>query len=211
VKPEDDASDEPSDEPEAFSAQLEGWLRSEGTKTIGDLGDVFAEKSFAVTVLVLMFPSALPVPTGGLTHVFEAATMLVALQLVIGRRTLWLPERWRCRVLGRTTLDRGLPFIVRRVRWFERFSRPRGAWVFERRVTRSFVGLAIVLCTVGAALAPPFSGLDTIPSMGAVVVALAIILDDVVVLAIGVALGVAGVALTITLGAAAVRLFQRLF
>jgi hypothetical protein len=131
--------------------------------------------------------------------------------MVIGRRTLWLPARARRRELGAAMVEKALPFIVRRIRWFERFSKPRWAWVFELRLTRSLVGLVIVAFAVAAALAPPFSGLDTIPSMGAVVVALAIILDDVVILGIGIAIGAAGIAITITLGAAAVRLFSRIF
>jgi hypothetical protein len=61
-----------------------------------------------------------------------------------------------------------------------------------------------------ALLAPPFSGLDTLPALGAVVVALAIILDDVVVLAIGVAIGVGGIALIVTIGAVAIRFVRGL-
>lgn len=208
---------EPTDEPaadaqvEPFSVQLEAWLNSEGTKTIGDLGEVFAEKSFAVTVLVLMFLPALPLPTGGITHVFEAVTVVVAGQMVVGRRSLWLPERARRRELGSAMIEKAVPFISRRIRWFERFSRPRGVEIFRNRLALSFVGLLIVAFAVAAALSPPFSGLDTIPSLGAVVLALAIILEDVVILGIGAAIGTAGIAISITLGAAAVRLFSGLF
>jgi hypothetical protein len=211
---------EPTDQPEdveevadvaPFSDQLETWLQSEGTKTIGDLGEVFAEKSFAVTVLFLMFLPALPLPTGGITHVFEAITVVVAGQMVIGRRTLWLPERARRRELGSAMVEKAVPFISRRIRWFERFSRPRGGRFFRNRLSLSFVGLVIVAFAVAAALSPPFSGLDTLPSLGAVVVALAIILEDVVVLGIGAAIGLTGIALSITLGAAAVRLVGGLF
>jgi len=210
---------EPTDQPEdvaavqdvePFSDQLATWLQSEGTKTVGDLGEVFAEKSFAVTVLFLMFLPALPLPTGGITHVFEAITVVVAGQMVIGRRTLWLPERARRRELGSTMVEKAVPFISRRIRWFERFSRPRGVRLFRNRLSLSFVGLVIVAFAVAAALSPPFSGLDTLPSLGAVVVALAIILEDVVVLGIGAAIGLTGIALSITLGAAAVRLVDGL-
>jgi hypothetical protein len=69
----------------------------------------------------------------------------------------------------------------------------------------------IVALALAAAVSPPFSGLDTVPSMGAVVVALSIILEDVVVLGIGVAIGAGGVALSIALGAAAVRLVSSTF
>lgn len=211
---------EPTDQPEdvaavqdvePFSDQLATWLQSEGTKTVGDLGEVFAEKSFAVTVLFLMFLPALPLPTGGITHVFEAITVVVAGQMVIGRRTLWLPERARRRELGSAMVEKAVPFISRRIRWFERFSRPRGVRLFRNRLSLSFVGLVIVAFAVAAALSPPFSGLDTLPSLGAVVVALAIILEDVVVLGIGAAIGLTGIVLSITLGAAAVRLVGGLF
>ncbi|MGN6694800.1 MAG: hypothetical protein ACTHN0_11555, partial [Aquihabitans sp.] len=72
-------------------------------------------------------------------------------------------------------------------------------------------GLVVIAFAVATILAPPFSGLDTIPAMGAVVIALAIILEDVVVLAIGAVLGTAGIALELTLGAAAVKLVQSIF
>jgi hypothetical protein len=199
------------DEVEPFSDQLERWLGSGGTKTVGEMGEVFAEKSFAVTVLLLMFLPALPLPTGGLTHVFEAITVIIAAEMILGRRTLWLPAWARRRELGAATIEKALPFIARRIRWFEKFSRPRAVWFFDRRVGLRFVGLTIVAFAVGAALSPPFSGLDTIPSLGAVIVALSIILEDVVVFAIGAAVGTAGIALSITLGAAAVRLFQGIF
>ena len=208
--------DEPGDQPdeeeeEPFSDQLDRWLRSEGEKTVGGLGDVFAEKSFAVTILLLMFLPALPLPTGGLTHIFEAITVLIALQMVIGRKELYLPGWARRRELGATTTEKGLPFISRRIKWFERFSRRRFTWVFDRRVGLRAIGLYIAGLAIAAALAPPFSGLDTIPSLGAVIIALAIILEDAVVLVIGMAVGAAGVILAITLGAAAVRLFQNIF
>jgi hypothetical protein len=204
-----DGEEETEEEP--FSDQLDRWLRSEGTKTIGDLGDVFAEKSFAVTVLLLMFLPALPLPTGGLTHVFEAITVLIALQMVIGRKELWLPDWAKRRELGATTTDKGLPFISRRIKWFEKFSKRRFTWVFDRRVGLRLIGLVIAAFAIGAGFSPPFSGLDTIPSLGAVIVALAIILEDAVVLIIGTAVGTAGILLSITLGAAAVRLFQNVF
>ena len=73
----------------------------EPPKTLGSLIDVFEEKGFAV-IFVLMAPSALPLPTGGVTNVLELVTMLLALELIVGRRCVWLPQRWnRLEVGGR--------------------------------------------------------------------------------------------------------------
>ena len=199
------------DRPGDFSDQLEDWLGGDDDKTLGQLGEVFGEKSFAVTILMLMFLPALPIPTAGVSDLFTCIAIVVAAQLVLGRSTLWLPERWQRRELGRAMLDRALPFIARRIRWFERFSEPRGVAVFEHTAPQRVIGLVVIAFAVATIFAPPFSGLDTIPAMGAVVVALAIILEDVAVLAIGVALGIVGIVLELALGAAAVELVQSVF
>ena len=65
-----------------FSDQLEGWLKSDEPKTVGRLGEVFGEKSFAVTVVLLMFVPAVPAPTGGITHVFELITVIIGAEMV---------------------------------------------------------------------------------------------------------------------------------
>ena len=107
--------------------------------------------------------------------------------------------------------EKALPFMVRRIRWFERMSRPR----LERLVTsRSFqrvAGLILIGLTIAAALAPPFSGLDTLPALGAVVLALGLILGDIVVFAIGVIIGTGGVVLIVTVGAALFQALRHLF
>ena len=194
-----------------FSDDLEDWLRGDARKTLGGLGETFEEKSFAVTILLLMFLPALPLPTGGITHVFEVITVFVALQMVIGRRTLWLPRRWQQRELGATITGKAVPFIIRRVRWFERFSRPRLAGLLNQRSFIRIVGLIIIAFTVSAAIAPPFSGLDTLPALGVVTISLAIILEDAVVLGIGVLIGTGGVVLIVTIGAALARVIRDRF
>lgn len=190
---------------ESFTDELEHWLRTDGSKTLGSLGEVFAEKAFAVTILLLMFVPALPLPTGGITHVFEGITVVLAAQMVVGRRTLWLPERWKHRELGPLTTDKAIPFMLRMVRRFERFSRPRGVWFFRSRWSSPLLGLLLIGLAVTAAIAPPFSGLDTLPALGAVAITLSIILEDVVVLAVGIVIGSGGAVVILTVGAAVVR------
>jgi hypothetical protein len=196
---------------ERFSDELERWLRGDEAKTLGQMNDVFGGKAFAVTILLLMFLPALPLPTGGVSHVFELITVLLAAQMVLGRRTIWLPERWRRRELGAATTEKAIPFIVRRIRQVERFSRPRATWLFEHHWFDRVLGVTLIAFAVGAAIAPPFSGLDTLPALGAVLVALSIVLEDVVVLAVGVVVGIGGLALIFTIGAALARLVRGLF
>jgi hypothetical protein len=206
------AMDERLPAPEKVSDQIERWLASDGDKTLGGLIDVFQEKSFALIFIVLLGPSALPLPTGGATHVFEIIAMLVALQLVAGRDKIWLPQRW-CKVElgsggGRTRFVRGL---MKAIRWVERFSRPRLRFLFDHRASNTVFGLLVIAGTLGAFLAPPFSGLDTLPSLGVVLLSLGVVLEDFAVVVLALIVGGAGVLLEIVLGKAAVRGIGNLF
>jgi hypothetical protein len=196
------ASDQGAAPDRPFSEDLESWLASPGTKTLADLTEVFEEKSFAIALLLLMITAALPIPTGGITHLFELVTMLLALEMIVGRRTIWLPQRLLRRELGPATTTKAIPFIARRVRWFERFARRRLARVLEQRIILSWIGLVVLLFTVAAFVAPPFSGLDTLPALGVVVIALSLILEDVVIPIVGTVIGLAGIAVEVALGSA---------
>jgi hypothetical protein len=196
---------------EPFSSQLEAWLHTDEKKTVGALTDVFAEKAFAVTILFLMFFPALPLPTGGVTHVFEVLTVIIAAEMVLGVKRLWIPDRLRRRDLGSSVTGKAIPFMVRRIRSFERLSRPRWARVVSSRLFERLTGLVFIGLAIAAAVAPPFSGLDTLPALGAVVVALGLILTDIVVVVIGLLIGTGGVVLIITIGAALFQAVRHLF
>jgi hypothetical protein len=197
--------------PEKVSHQLERWLKGDEKKTLGGLIDAFGEGSFAIVFVLLMAVPALPLPTGGVTHVFEVITMLLALELIIGRRTVWLPERWRRLDLAGETRQKFINTLLRRIRWLERYSRPRARWLFGHRLSGSVFGVAVLGLALTAFLAPPFSGLDTLPSLGVVVLALGYLLADVVLASVGAVIGVLGVASVIFLGSVAVKAFKGIF
>lgn len=189
-----------------FSDELEAWLKSRKPKTLLSLDKVFAEKSFAVLFIILLAIPALPVPTGGISHVFEAVAILIALQMVIGRRNLWLPKRWRGLSVGKTMRNKVMPTLIRLIRWFEKHSKPRFAGVLQSPVAVRFFGLLVIIYSAAAFLAPPFSFLDTLPAMGVVLMSLAVILEDLLLFLSGLVIGLVGIALAITLGAAIVEL-----
>lgn len=199
-----------SDRPKA-SDELERWLASDGEKTLGSLIELFEEKSFALLFVLLLSVPALPLPTGGATHVFEIVAVLLALQLIAGRRAIWLPERWRKLELAGERRERSVRALMRWIRRLERLSRPRGRFLFDHRLSNVVFGLLVTAGSLGAFFAPPFSGLDTLPALGTVLVSLGVLLEDILVVAAGVALGGGGVILEIVLGKAAVKGVKGLF
>jgi hypothetical protein len=195
---------------EKVSDQLERWYQADEPRTLGSLIDYFEEKSFAVAFIVLMSVPALPLPTGGVTHVLEVVTTLLALQLALGRRTIWLPERWKRLELTGPSRERFASTLLRRIRWLERFSRPHLAPLLRQRLSGVVFGAIVFALSLTAFVAPPFTGLDTLPALGVVVVALGVLLGDFVVAAAGLVIGALGAALVVALGSLIVRLVRQL-
>ena len=191
--------------------ELEEWLSGGGDKTVGSLIQVFGSKSFALLFVLLLGVSALPIPTGGATHVFDVLAVLVAGQLVIGRDHVWIPRRWRGLRLAGGRQERFIKLLQRFIRRLERLSKPRLAFLFDHRLSNAVFGLVVIAFTVAAFLAPPFSGLDTFPGLGVVLVSLGVLLEDFLIVGVGLAAGVGGIALTITLGSAALKGVGHLF
>ncbi len=196
---------------ERLSDQLEGWLRSEQPKTIGSLIDVFQEKSFAVLFVLLLAVPALPLPTGGVTHVFEVIAMLLALELIVGRRRVWLPERWRAKEIGMPMRDRFANTLLPRIRWIEGHSHAHLGFLLNHRLAGVVYGVVTLVLVVTAFAAPPFTGLDTLPSIGVVLISLGVLLEDPILGGIGFVIGAAGVLVAFLLGRAAVDAVRGLF
>lgn len=191
-----------------LSDELEGWLQGDGDKTLGSLVEVFHDRSFAIVFVLLLGVPALPLPTGGATHVLEVIAALLALQLIAGRKQIWLPERWRNLELGGDRQQRFIAGLMKLIRRLERISRPRMTFLLRRRFSDVAFGLLVLAGTAGAFFAPPFTGLDTLPALGVVLLSLGVLLEDVVVVAAGIAVGTAGVALEIVLGSAALHFLR---
>ena len=96
------------------------WLSEEGPRTFGSLLELFGQKSFALVFVLLLGVPALPLPTGGATHVFEIIAVVLAFQLIVGREKIWLPQRWRRLDLAGPRQQRFLHALIRMIRLLER-------------------------------------------------------------------------------------------
>jgi hypothetical protein len=202
--------DPPRPAPERVSDQLQRWLGGEGAKTLGGLIELFEEKSFALLFVLLLGVPALPLPTGGATHVFEIIAVLLALQLIAGSQRIWLPERWRRIELAGKNQRRFLSGLMRLIGRLERLSRPRLRFLFDHRLSNIVFGLLVIGGSVAAFVAPPFTGLDTLPALGVVLLSLGVLLEDILVAIAGVLVGLGGIALEIVLGSAAINGIEKL-
>jgi hypothetical protein len=191
--------------PPTVSGDLERWLSQDGERTLGGLIERFGPKSFALVFVLLLGLPALPLPTGGATHVFEIVAMLIALELIAGRDEIWLPKRWRRLDVAGRRQQRFLNALIRMIRRLERVSRPRLRFLFGRRLSNVVFGTLVVGLSVAAFLAPPFTGLDTLPALGVVLLSLGVLLSDGAIVVVALFAGAAGVVLELFLGTASIH------
>lgn len=81
----------------------------------------------------------------------------------------------------------------------------------EKKWFKAQLGLVVLVLTVGAFFAPPFTGLDTLPSLGIVFISIGIILSDIVIIGLGYVTGLVGIGLAVLLGAGIVTGLAHLF
>jgi hypothetical protein len=203
-------TDEPDSSPAKVSDELQRWLSSDGEKTLGSLIELFEQKSFAILFVILLGVPALPLPTGGATHVFEIIAMLLALELIAGREEIWLPQRWRRLELAGEKQQRFIAALMKAIRWLERFSKPRLSFLFDHRLSNIAFGLLVIGGSVAAFVAPPFTGLDTLPALGVVLLSLGVLLEDFLVVLAALVVAATGVALEVILGSAAIGGVEKL-
>jgi len=196
---------QPRPETDKASEQLQRWLNTDGDKTLGSLMDLFGDKGFAICFVLLLGVPALPLPTGGVTHVMEIIAVLLAVQLIAGRKQIWLPQRWSKLELAGHNQQRFINGLMRMIRRLERFSRARLRFLFDHRLSNIVFGLLVIGGSAAAFFAVPFSGLDTLPALGVVLLSLGVLLEDVVLALVALVVGVAGIVLEIVVGSAAVN------
>lgn len=183
-----------------LSTEIEEWANSDPDKTVADLQKVFGQKSFAVLFLVFMFIPALPIPTGGFTNGFLIPCVMIgAMQMIFGRKSLWLPKRFTEVKLSEKTINKGLPLMIKYIKFLEKLSRPRKSSWFDNKIMHIIIGITVLFLAAGSWIAPPFSWLDTLPSLGIVLIALAMLLEDIAFYFAGLISGTLGLGIIIYL------------
>jgi len=191
-----------------FSKRLEDWLNNKQNKILADLLVISSEKSFAICILVLMIIPALPIPTGGITHIFEIISMLLGIEMILGRKIIWLPKRWLNINISGISKNKIIISSLRKLKWVEKHSRRRLENILANDYFLRVSGFIFLLFCFAAFIAPPFSGLDTLPSLAAVLIALSLIFEDVILYIIGLIIGLIGIGIIFVLGSAILKSFK---
>ena len=148
---------------------------NEGGPTIGELTNAVGDKGFGVLLMLLALPSALPIPAPGYSIPFGVAMAIIAIQIFIGRQSIWLPKRIMAfRVhprLANKMLKSGATFLRR----IETLIKPRLRWMHSRA---GHSALAIIICIMAILMMIPIPGTNTLPAMAIFIIGVSMSEED---------------------------------
>ncbi len=121
---------------------------------VGMIIDQADEAGFGAFFALL---SLIAIPFFGFSTPFGLAMALGGVQLLLGRKRPWLPQRARKRELPLSALDRVATMLEKRTRFLEKMTKRRCEWVMFGPA-RNFVGLGVTLLALGLAMPLPIPG-----------------------------------------------------
>ncbi|MGK7919396.1 MAG: exopolysaccharide biosynthesis protein [Trichodesmium sp.] len=146
------------------------------TVTLKDIIELAGERIFGFLFVILALPSALPVPAPGYSIPFGILLFLLAVQLIVGAKTPWLPQSWLNNSISlekvQGVLKSGIPWLQK----IELISRPRLSYICTSFVGRIIIGCAIALMAISMMI--PIPGTNTLPAIGIFVTGFGLLDDD---------------------------------
>jgi hypothetical protein len=132
---------------EPLSQTLASLLAKEsgsGGITLGEVVLRIGDRGFGLLLIVLSLPSALPVPAPGYSTPFGILIAILALQMLAGMRSPWLPRKASAMKIHGKFADQMLAFAGKFFARVEFLIRPRLRWVGSRGGL-SFLGILVLI------------------------------------------------------------------
>lgn len=165
---------------------------SEGSVSLSVLAQALGNRSTGALLLFLALPMVLPIPAPGISVVFGVPLMLISAQLLFGRQSLWLPQRFASRSIGQDQLEIYIRRAMPVVRKMEMLVKPRLVQLTHGLALRIIGGICLVLALI-ITLPVPFGHL--VPGAAISVIALGLIERDGLMTILGLLIG--GLALVV--------------
>jgi len=153
--------------------------------TVDQLRNALGERSFATFLVFFALLNMLPLPPGS-TLVLGIPLLLISIQMVLGRSTVWLPHSILTKSVGVEQFRQMSEKLGPKVKRVERLIRPR-YWPFAPGQADRAVGLCALFLGVLITLPIPFG--NWFPALACALLGLALSECDGLLLGIAVAVG----------------------
>jgi hypothetical protein len=193
-----------------LSQTLDDFVASITTESV-DLATIvrfMGRRSIAALLILLALPMAVPMPAPGISVIFGIPLIVISAQLLLGRRTAWLPARLARRSVKRADLALLVARALPRLRAFERVVRPRLEWMAGNGATVP-IGAVCLLLAIIITLPIPLG--NVFPGFAIVIMALGILERDGIAVGLGLLVAVGAVVIVALASAGLVTVLRPWF
>lgn len=163
--------------------------------SLGEFVDALGERAFGVILFAMALPVCIPF-LYGVPQVMALPMMALSAQMMMGRPEPWLPSSFKTRQIEKRGLVRMAHGGRKWFGWLEALARPRLTALSGPTAERLVGGIFVLFC---ASILVPLPLTNSTPGMALAIGALGLLTRDGILVFIGLILGIAWIALLITL------------
>ncbi len=162
--------------------------------TLGEIKQSLHERGFGVLMAIAALPLCIPVPVPpGYTTFFAIPLFILAVQMIAGRDTPWLPKWLERKSVKRQTLATMVEKATPLLRKIEKLLKPR-INRFGMEWWEKTIGIFSFIFAVSIAVPLPLTNLP--PGYGILIMSLGLLGKDGVTIIIGIIIGIIGIIIT---------------
>ncbi len=162
-----------------------------GPVTIATVRDALADRSFAALLVFFAAVNMLPFPPGS-SLVLGIPLVIISLQMMLGRRTVWLPRMILSKSVTKDRFKKLSDVLAPRLVWLEQVVRPR-YWPFSRRQADRWIGTLAFVLSMAVTIPIPFGNWP--PAFAIAIIGVALSERDGLVLIAGLCFGLFSLAI----------------
>ena len=148
--------------------------------------------SFGTSMVVFSIPEVIPIPIPGMSAIVALPEALLGTQMMLGKKEVRLPKALLKRSIPRKAFEKAVKAILPFLEKAERQVKPRWEWASSPAAKR-FLGAFVLVLACVIALPIPMTNMP--PAIAIFIIALGLVERDGKMIAAGVALGLASIAL----------------
>ncbi len=162
-----------------------------GPVTVATVRDALADRSFAALLVFFAAINLLPFPPGS-SLILGIPLLIISMQMVLGRRTVWLPRMVLTKSVGQKRFRQITDVLAPRLVWLEQVVRPR-YWPFSRKQADRWIGTLAFVLALAVTIPIPFGNWP--PAFAIAIVGVALSERDGLVLIAGLCFGLFSLAI----------------
>jgi hypothetical protein len=159
---------------------------NDGSVTLGGLRTALGDRSFAALLVVFSAINLIPILPPGSTFIFGIPPLIIAVQMILGHKSVWLPKRLLNQSFSADRFKSIMRSVAPRLRRVEQFIKPR-YWPFPVMIGERLVGVLCALLSILVIL--PIPGANWIPAFAMVLMGLSLSERDGILLVLGLGIG----------------------